>query len=70
MSEELSFRRGSQEIYATLYGKFSRGVLLCPPHPEYGGSREDLRLVTVANELANSGISALCFDYSAYTGGI
>ncbi len=44
--------------------------MLCPPHPEYGGSREDSRLVAIANELANSGISALCFDYSVYTGGI
>jgi uncharacterized protein len=70
MTEELSFQRDSHEIRATLYGKSSHGVLLCPPHPKYGGSREDARLVTVASELANSGISALCLDYSAYTGGI
>ena len=67
--EELTLRRGSNEIYATLYGKSVRGVLLCPPHPGYGGSRKDSRLVAIANKLANSDISALCLDYSAYTGG-
>jgi uncharacterized protein len=70
MSEELSFRRGGHEIYATLYGQFSRGVLLCPPHPNYGGSREDSRLVAIASELADFKISALCFDYPVYTGGL
>jgi alpha/beta superfamily hydrolase len=67
--EELRLRRGSNEVHATLYGKSVRGVLLCPPHPSYGGSRKDLRLVAIANKLANSDISALCIDYSAYTGG-
>jgi alpha/beta superfamily hydrolase len=70
MNKEFSFRRGSHEIYATLYGKSKQGVLPCPPHPELGGNWEDLRLVAIANELANSGMSALGFDYSAYTGGI
>jgi len=35
----------------------------------YGGNREDSRLVTIAKELANYNISALCIDYSSYTGG-
>jgi Fe-S-cluster containining protein len=69
MIEELVLQRGSNKIRATLYGKSLRGILLCPPHPRYGGSRQDLRLVGIANELANSGVSALCLDYSAYTGG-
>ena len=69
MIEELIFHRGSHKISATLYGKSTCGVLLCPPHPGYGGSRQDLRLVAIADELANSDISALCLDYSAYTGG-
>lgn len=69
MTEELVLERGANQIRATLYGKFARGVLLCPPHPKYGGNRHDLRLVTIASELANSGIAALCLDYSAYTGG-
>jgi alpha/beta superfamily hydrolase len=69
MSEELTLRRGSHEINLTLYGKSSQGVLLCPPHPKYGGNREDFRLVTIANELAGAGLLAACLDYSAYTGG-
>jgi len=35
----------------------------------YGGSRGDARLVTIAKELAKHDISALCIDYSSYTGG-
>jgi uncharacterized protein len=70
MSEEVVLYRGDHEIQATLYGKSAQGVVLCPPHPEYGGSRDDLRLVTIAEELAKSDISALCFDYSVYTGGV
>ena len=69
MIEELELQRGSNKIVATLYGKFTRGILLCPPHPIYGGSRHDLRLVMTANTLVTSNISALCIDYSAYTGG-
>lgn len=69
MSEEITFTSGGREIRATLYGRFSRGVLLCPPHPLYGGSRNDSRLVAIAGALESSGIYTLCFDYSAYTGG-
>ncbi len=69
MIEEFVLQRGSNKIPVTLYGKSVRGILLCPPHPKYGGSRQDLRLVTISNELANFDISALCIDYSAYTGG-
>ena len=69
MMKEFVLQRGSNKIYATLYGNFVRGILLCPPHPRYGGSRQDLRLVAIAKELAKSDISALCLDYSAYTGG-
>jgi alpha/beta superfamily hydrolase len=35
----------------------------------YGGSRTDFRLVAIASELANHGISALSIDYCSYTGG-
>ncbi|HEX7474831.1 MAG TPA: hypothetical protein VF318_02605 [Dehalococcoidales bacterium] len=65
----MTLRRGSHEINLTLYGKSPFGVLLCPPHPRYGGNREDSRLVTIADELAAAGLFAACLDYSAYTGG-
>jgi len=67
--EELTLRRNSDEFHATLYGKSSYGVVLCPPHPMYGGSRSDSRLVAAANELASHDISALCIDYCFYAGG-
>jgi uncharacterized protein len=69
MSHEIIFQSGNREIYATIYGRSKKGVLLCPPHPNYGGSSQDFRLVSIAEELVNSGISAVCFDYSDYTGG-
>ncbi|UCH31697.1 MAG: dienelactone hydrolase family protein [Candidatus Bathyarchaeota archaeon] len=55
---------------ATLYANSSQGVILCPPHPLYGGTRNDTRIVRVARELASSGISALCIDYGNYGKGI
>ncbi len=70
MMEELILQHRDKKIYATQFGKSKCGVLLCPPHPAYGGNRKDLRLVVIANKLTSSGISALCIDYSAYTGGI
>ena len=70
MIEEIVLSRGENKIRITCYGKSVRGILLCPPHPKYGGNRQDTRLVEIANELVNSDISALCFDYSAYTGGV
>ncbi|MBO8182662.1 MAG: dienelactone hydrolase family protein [Archaeoglobus sp.] len=39
-------------------------VMLCPPHPEMGGSRYDVRLERIADELKKAGFSTLRFDYS------
>ena len=38
-------------------------VMLCPPHPEMGGSRYDVRLERIADELKKAGYSTLRFDY-------
>lgn len=46
-----------------------RCVVMCPPHPQYGGTRHDSRLTTVAEALVRHGISALRFDYGDWTGG-
>ncbi len=42
------------------------GVLLCPPHPAYGGTRDDARLVMTAEALSQAGLTAWCVDYSGY----
>ncbi len=68
--QELILHRNSNELHASLYGKSSYCVVLCPPHPRFGGNRRDSRLVAIANELARHGISALSIDYCSYTGGI
>ncbi len=61
--EEVTFAGEESTLYGTLFGAGERGVVLCPPHPLYGGSRFDYRLTTVAEELEKNSIAALCFDY-------
>lgn len=51
------------ELRGTLYDDRRCGVVLCPPHPLYGGARDDPRLVSIAEELSRHNISALCMDY-------
>jgi len=67
---QIGFRSGGEKLSATLYGDSSVGVVLCPPHPLYGGSRNDTRIVKIARELASHNISALCLDYGSYGQGI
>jgi len=58
------------KIHATMYGDFGVGVILCPPHPLFGGSRNDFRLVYIARKLAENGLNALCIDYGSYQHGV
>lgn len=67
---QVNFKSNDEMLLATLYGSSSVGVILCPPHPLYGGSRNDTRIVRVAKELASHNISALCVDYGTYGKGI
>ena len=68
----VSFDCSRERLYGTLYGDEDSKVkvVLCPPHPLYGGSRNDFRLVKVAEKLAKNGITALCVDYGHYSGGL
>jgi len=70
MCMQISFRSEGETLSATLYGHSPVGVVLCPPHPLYGGSRNDTRIVKIARELASHNISALCSDYGSYSKGI
>jgi alpha/beta superfamily hydrolase len=38
-------------------------TLLCPPHPDMGGSMFDVRLERICNELNKANVSTLRFDY-------
>ena len=67
---QVSFRSKDETLLATLYGDSSVGVVLCPPHPLYGGSKDDTRIVRVARELASHDVSALCMDYGGYGKGV
>jgi len=65
-AQEVSFKSKGGTLPATFYDNSSVGVILCPPHPLYGGNRNDARIVTIARELASHSISALCIDYGSY----
>ena len=67
---EVSFKSSNETLHATLYDSSQVGVVLCPPHPLYGGSRNDTRIVKVAEELESHKISALCIDYGSYGEGV
>jgi hypothetical protein len=69
-AREVSFKSKGENLPATFYDNSSVGVVLCPPHPLYGGRRNDTRIVRVARELASHGISALCIDYGSYDKGV
>lgn len=47
-----------------------RGVVACPPHPQYGGSRRDGRLRAVSTALADRDIACLRFDFGPWDGGL
>ena len=71
MIKNLTFDGKTETLCATLYGEFEseRKVILSPPHPLLGGCRCDMRVVEVARELYENGISALCIDYRKNYGG-
>lgn len=67
----VDFKSEGETLSATLYNDAaSVAVVLCPPHPLYGGSSSDTRIVSVARELASHDISALCIDYGSYGQGV
>ena len=68
---QISFQSEGEKLVGTLHGDLSGvGVVLCPPHLLYGGSRNDTRIVRAAKELASNNISALCIDYGRYGKGV
>lgn len=44
-------------------------VVACPPHPQFGGTRRDSRLVAVGEALADRGIDCLRIDYGDWDEG-
>lgn len=69
-AQEVGFKSKGETLPATFYDNSSVGVVLCPPHPLYGGSRNDTRIVRIARELASHDISVLCIDYGSYGKGV
>jgi alpha/beta superfamily hydrolase len=46
-----------------------RAVVACPPHPQFGGSRTDSRLIAVSGTLVDREIACLRFDYGDWDEG-
>ena len=60
-------------IKADIYGKIADdlpAVILCPPHPLYGGSRRDYRICEIAETLLSGEITAIPIDYRRYDRGL
>lgn len=62
---------GARDVRATLDGdrEYESVVVACPPHPQFGGNRQDSRLRAVADELTERGVACLRFDYGQWDDG-
>ncbi len=61
---------GPRSLSATLDTVDSDAVVVaCPPHPQFGGDRHDSRLEAVSDELLDSGVDCLRFDYGPWDDG-
>jgi alpha/beta superfamily hydrolase len=47
----------------------SAAVVACPPHPAFGGNRNDRRLQAVGESLVERGVATVRFDYGPWDGG-
>ncbi|WP_327051051.1 CocE/NonD family hydrolase [Halomicrococcus gelatinilyticus] len=63
---------GARDVRATLDSpdeETDAVVVACPPHPEFGGSRTDRRLVALGKYLTERGVACLRFDYGDWDEG-
>jgi len=61
----LTFPCGSLTLegFATIPAGAAHAVVVCHPHPEYGGTMDDGIVTTVAGHLAAAGIATLRFNF-------
>lgn len=60
---------GGRDVRGTLDGDGQACVVAAPPHPEYGGSRTDRRLLAVSDALTDGGIACLRVDFGPWDEG-
>ncbi|MFB6129915.1 MAG: alpha/beta hydrolase [Salinigranum sp.] len=61
---------GGRDVRATLDSvDADDAVVACPPHPQYGGTRNDPRLRAVSDALGERGVDCLRFDYGEWDRG-
>lgn len=62
---------GERPLEGTLsQSEASSCVVACPPHPNFGGSRQDMRLRAVGKALADENVACLRFDYGPWDEGV
>lgn len=72
MNTESVVISGARDVRGTLAepdGGTDRAVVACPPHPQYGGNRQDRRLRAVADALVDRGVACLRIDYGEWDEG-
>ena len=67
IQRDMAFRNGELALEATLHlpaeeGRFP-GVVICHPHPQYGGDMYNVIVATLAQRLCDAGIASLRFHF-------
>lgn len=71
MAGETVLIPGARRVEGTLDdpGEAETVVVECPPHPEFGGNRNDRNLTALRDFLLDRGIATLRFDYGEWDDG-
>ncbi len=67
IQRDITFASGDLELEGSLhlpseYGRFP-GVVICHPHPQYGGDMYNVIVASLAQSLCSTGIAALRFNF-------
>lgn len=71
MAAETVLVPGARRVEGTLQGPDGADALVveCPPHPQYGGNRNDRNLTALADDLEAADIASLRIDYGDWDEG-
>jgi len=71
LEEKVQFGEGGIYLHGLIHrgARDSRAVVLCAPHPNFGGTMDFFLLVDLVRELSKEGFSTLRFNYRDVYGG-